>query len=67
MKGDNKWKTADLLEQVLMRDEEFTQNGTKNLCYCPCLNAQTEREYNEGRCPHQRARKWLDELLGPIL
>lgn len=51
-----------LLRNVILRDEEFTQNGTKNLCYCSCLNAQTEREYNEGKCPHQLARKYLEEL-----
>ena len=47
------------LEAVLVRDSEWGLSGMPNDCGCPRLSKAAEREYEAGKCPHQRARAAL--------
>lgn len=52
-------RLREALEAVLVRDSEWGLSGLRIDCGCPRLSARAEREYETGKCPHQRARAAL--------
>jgi hypothetical protein len=55
-------KAREALADVLARDAAMSLSRRPNDCGCPTLSREAEREYEMGRCPHQRARAALSEI-----